>query len=161
MSDLQGSNTGVPQLTLSSVVLMAILRLWSGLKYNNQGVIMYDYTYWLPEVLLFSCLEVDFAITCASIPIFWPAMRAAWTQIIVIQEVTVTSEWRGYATDSEKQIERATSLESQKSTDVLFVNRGIDVDLSCTDGEFKKMPPQILRLPQTARTSWGGTPLRI
>lgn len=61
------------KLTASSVVLMAILRLWSGLEYNNRGILMYDYTFWLPkvrtsvseacmradhlQVLIFSCLE--------------------------------------------------------------------------------------------------------
>jgi hypothetical protein len=51
---------------------MAVLRLWSGLEYNNRGVLMYDYTFWLPkvgiivsevliaayhaQVLIFSCL---------------------------------------------------------------------------------------------------------
>jgi hypothetical protein len=63
------STTG---LTYASVVLMAVLRLWSGLEYNNRGVLMYDYTFWLPkvgiivsevsiiayhaQVLIFSCL---------------------------------------------------------------------------------------------------------
>lgn len=37
-------------LTYLSVVLMAVLRLWSGLEYNNRGILMYDYTFWLPKV---------------------------------------------------------------------------------------------------------------
>ena len=55
---------------------MAALRLLSGLKHNNRGVLVYDYTFWLPEVLIFSCLEIDFAIEYASIPIFWPTFKA-------------------------------------------------------------------------------------
>lgn len=38
------------ELTDLSVVLMAILRLWSGLEYNDRGILMYDYTFWLPKV---------------------------------------------------------------------------------------------------------------
>ena len=30
---------------------MAVLRLWSGLEYNNRGILMYDYTFWLPKVV--------------------------------------------------------------------------------------------------------------
>jgi hypothetical protein len=80
-------------LTVYRVILMAILRLWSGLKYNNT-VMMYDFTWWMPEVLIFSNLEVDFAIMCASMPIFWPSVMAAWTEIFVTQEVTVVHDRR-------------------------------------------------------------------
>lgn len=142
---------------------MAVLRLWSGLKYNNRGIITYDYTFWFPEVLLFSCLEVDFAIICASIPIFWPAMKAAWMQITVTQEVVITSEWRShglYADDLEVQLERTTSLESQKSTNKLMVDGRTKDQSSHIDGRFQNRTPQVSRLPQRVRKSWGGTPLR-
>ncbi|KAL5113419.1 hypothetical protein ACEQ8H_008716 [Pleosporales sp. CAS-2024a] len=77
----------------SIVILMAILRLWSGAKYNNMPT-MLNFTWWMPEVLTFSCLEVDFAIMCASMPIFWPSVMAAWTEILVTSEVTVVHNSR-------------------------------------------------------------------
>jgi hypothetical protein len=81
------------QLIPCSVILMAVLRLTSGLKYNNTPT-MLDFTWWFPEVLLFGCLECDFAIICASMPIFWPSVVAAWTEIFVTDEVIVRHDRR-------------------------------------------------------------------
>jgi hypothetical protein len=77
---------------------MAVLRLASGLKYNNTSD-MLDFTWWFPEVLIFSCLECDFAIICASMPIFWPSVVAAWTEIFVTDEVIVTHDRRSQYID--------------------------------------------------------------
>jgi hypothetical protein len=139
---------------------MAVLRLWSGLKYHNRGVVMYDYTFWLPEVLIFSCLEIDFAIICASIPIFWPTVKNAWSQITVTREVIVTTESRcndADRDDVEMNSARATSLRSHKSTEGL-------VDGEVMEGKsfyIESLPgPRALRIPplgQTTRMSWGGT----
>ncbi|KAF3007729.1 hypothetical protein E8E13_009793 [Curvularia kusanoi] len=105
------------------VVLMSALRLWSGMRYNNRGYAMYDFTFWWPEVALFGCLEVDFAIICASIPIFWPTMMAAWTQITVTHEVIVTSESHPYTDHEAKDMELnrivPESLKRQDSTEGL------------------------------------------
>ncbi|KAJ4992823.1 hypothetical protein SVAN01_01527 [Stagonosporopsis vannaccii] len=111
------------------VVLMAILRLWSGLRYSNRAVLMYDYTYWFPGVMIFSCLEVDFAIMCASIPIFWPTVKAAWSQITVTKEVIVTSEWRYKDTPAEcleMQIEETASVKSDGSTNGLVADESME-----------------------------------
>ncbi|KAF1923477.1 uncharacterized protein M421DRAFT_326036 [Didymella exigua CBS 183.55] len=145
------------------VVLMAILRLWSGLKYNNRDVLMYDYTYWLPGVLIFSCLEVDFAIMCASIPIFWPAVKAAWSQITVTKEVIVISESRyedAHSDVLELGMERTVSLKSNKSTEGLVAIGNMDrkssyIDTQPAESKMLQIPP----LAQTTRMSWGGTPL--
>jgi hypothetical protein len=95
---------------------MAILRLWSGLKYNNTPA-MFDFTWWMPEVLIFSCLEVDFAIMCASMPIFWPSVMAAWTEIFVTNEVTVVSDRRSlYIEPSMMELEFASPKKSHEST---------------------------------------------
>ncbi|KAH7089108.1 hypothetical protein FB567DRAFT_324925 [Paraphoma chrysanthemicola] len=105
----------------SIVILMAVLRLWSGLKYNNT-IAMFDFTWWLPEVLLFSCLEIDFAIMCASMPIFWPTVMAAWTEIFVTREVLVTHDRRSrFVDNSVEQLElsRSLSVRSHKSTERL------------------------------------------
>ena len=101
---------------------MAILRLWSGLKYNSTAA-MYDFTWWWPEVLIFSCLEVDFAIMCASMPIFWPSVMAAWTEIFVTREVTVTHDRRSRYVDNgadHLELDRTTSTRSYDSTEGLM-----------------------------------------
>jgi hypothetical protein len=104
-------------LTTHSVILMAFLRLWSGLKYNNQ-MTMFDFTWWMPEVLIFSCLEIDFAIMCASMPIFWPSVLAAWTDIFITQEVTVVHDRRSRYVEVNElnlQLDRVDSKKSQDS----------------------------------------------
>ncbi|KAF2829541.1 hypothetical protein CC86DRAFT_191100 [Ophiobolus disseminans] len=103
----------------SIVVVMAILRLWSGVKYNNTND-MYDFTWWLPGVLFFSCLEVDFALMCASMPIFWPMVVAAWSDIFVTSEVIVSHRRRSQHLGNNAsffELDGATSLKSHASTD--------------------------------------------
>jgi hypothetical protein len=73
---------------------MAILRLWSVFKHSQSAASSFDFTYWYPEVLIISCLEVDFAIMCASMPIFWPTVVANWSHIFVTKEVRVSHHER-------------------------------------------------------------------
>ncbi|KAF1919682.1 hypothetical protein BDU57DRAFT_441371 [Ampelomyces quisqualis] len=100
----------------SIVVLMAILRLWSGVKYNNT-VTLYDFTWWMPEVWLFSCLEVDFAIISASMPIFWPSVMAKWTEIFVTQEVMVVHARRSHYVQASELDVQMQRLSRRKSND--------------------------------------------
>jgi len=103
---------------------MAILRLWSGLKYNSTTT-MYDFTWWWPEVLIFSCLEVNFAIMCASMPIFWPTVMAAWTQISVTHEVTVTHDRNSRYVEHgtyPMELQRTVSTKSHESTEGLTLS---------------------------------------
>lgn len=43
-------------------------------------------------MILLSCLEIDLAIMCASMPIFWPIIEKSFTAIFVQYEVNVTEE---------------------------------------------------------------------
>ncbi|KAF3003687.1 hypothetical protein E8E13_008735 [Curvularia kusanoi] len=99
----------------SIVVLMAVLRLWSTFKHNGEITKSFDFTWWYPEVLIISCLEIDFAIICASMPIFWPTVVANWNSIFVTKEVHVTH------TDRVQDFEmgRPTSLKSTVSQEGL------------------------------------------
>jgi hypothetical protein len=128
---------------------MAILRLWSGLKFNNRGVLMYDFTFWLPEVLIFSCLEIDFAIICASMPIFWPTVMAAWSQIYVTKELIVTVEHHDNGSKGDLEMSRTASRKSDESTETLVTNKSV---------EGRSLPVQPLK--ETLRMSWGGTALK-
>jgi hypothetical protein len=108
-------------LTHRRVVLMAVLRLWSGIK-NNTPSSVYNFTRWWPEVLIFSNLEIDFAIMCASMPIFWPSVLATWSHIFVTQEVTVTRDRRSHYTDERSdylELQRTGSMKSHISTEGL------------------------------------------
>lgn len=137
---------------------MAVLRLWSGLKYNN-SLVMYDYTLWLPEVLIFSLLEVDFAIICASMPIFWPSVMAAWNQIYVTNEVTVTVEHRDDANKSDLEMARTSSRKSHESTEGLVTGNSVEARSFFIEDLPALRIVQIQPLEDIARMSWGGTAL--
>ncbi|KAH6644304.1 hypothetical protein C7974DRAFT_383291 [Boeremia exigua] len=143
------------------VVLMAILRLWSGLRYNNRGVLMYDYTYWFPGVMIFSCLEVDFAIICASIPIFWPTIMAAWSQITVTKEVVVTSEPCHDETRAdvlESHSGRSASLRSHDSTEELVAGKSMEGRSFYGNPRVETRGLPLPKLPHITRLSWSNMP---
>ncbi|KAH7398178.1 hypothetical protein BKA66DRAFT_407290 [Pyrenochaeta sp. MPI-SDFR-AT-0127] len=103
-----------------SVVLMAVLRLWATWKNSKTARQSFDFTWWYPEVLIISCLEVDFAIMCASMPIFWPAVVASWSQIFVTKEVHVTHHQRLDNNSADYfEMNRQNSLRSTASTEGL------------------------------------------
>ncbi|KAF2631046.1 hypothetical protein BU25DRAFT_333936 [Macroventuria anomochaeta] len=99
----------------SLVVLMAILRLWSTFKHSSDAIKSFDFTWWYPEVLIISCLEVDFAIMCASMPIFWPTVVANFNAIFVTKEVHITHQDRV----QDFEMGRPTSLKSTASQEGL------------------------------------------
>jgi len=43
-------------------------------------------------MIVLSCLEIDLAIMCASMPIFWPMLEKSFAAIFVQYEVNVTEE---------------------------------------------------------------------
>lgn len=124
-----------PWLMQYSVVLMAILRLWSGLKNRGDNLKTFDFTWWMPEYLIFSCLEVDFAIICASMPIFWPQVVAKWTEIFVTKEVIVLHE-------DDIELDRPTSLKSHRSTEGLTESSSLEGKsfFDAYDSDPKKAP---------------------
>jgi hypothetical protein len=97
-----------------SVVLMSILRLWTTFKRGTSTIKALDFTWWYPEVLIISCLEIDFAIMCASMPIFWPAVVANFNAIFITNEVHITHQDR-----NEFEMGRPTSLKSTVSQEGL------------------------------------------
>jgi len=101
----------------SIALLMAILRLWATYKHVHDLLTGWDFTFWYPEVLIISCLEIDFAIMTASMPIFWPSVVASWGQIFVTNEVRVTHHQR--LNDNSRdhfEMGRSNSLKSSTST---------------------------------------------
>ncbi|KAG9193102.1 hypothetical protein G6011_03137 [Alternaria panax] len=144
----------------SIVVLMAILRLWSTFKHNQSVIQSFDFTWWYPEVLIISCLEVDFAIMCASMPIFWPTVVANWSHIFVTNEVRVTHHER-LADDSQDNFElvRNTSLKSMGGVEGLTrvgseeqqaVYNGFDPETG-KDGRFAIMQVEVQPHAQESR----------
>lgn len=70
--------------------------------------------------MILSALEVDFAIICASIPIFWPVIISKMPQIFVTQEVHVTRAARSPINNNvEYELSGAYSLKSNGSEENL------------------------------------------
>ena len=50
---------------------------------------------------MLSALEVDLAVICASIPVFWPVLKTAGWEVFITKEVHVESQSRHNSRDSE------------------------------------------------------------
>ncbi|CAN9250803.1 unnamed protein product [Alternaria alternata] len=76
-----------------------------------------DYTWWSPTLIILSCLEIDLAIICASMPIFWPIIEKSFSAIFVSYEVQVVEERVGdygltYELEHMKGEDRPCSIKS-------------------------------------------------
>jgi hypothetical protein len=79
----------------SSVVILAGARVVSLCIHRAGTVPIFDVTWAIPTVFIFSILEINVAIWCASIPIFWPLVeRLATNKILIVNEIEVRSERR-------------------------------------------------------------------
>ncbi|KAF2451514.1 hypothetical protein P171DRAFT_426024 [Karstenula rhodostoma CBS 690.94] len=97
----------------SVVLLMSVLRLWATIRHNRNDVNSLDFTWWYPLTMILASLEIDFAIICASIPIFWPLIVNALPQIFVTKEVRVTHHQRlPDNTNTDYEMERTYSVKS-------------------------------------------------
>lgn len=77
-----------------SVIFTSVWRLYT-IIVNRAATYPYiDFTWWTPISIILSCLEIDLAIICASMPVFWPVLEAKISQIFVIREVRVSIERR-------------------------------------------------------------------
>ncbi|KAF2833912.1 hypothetical protein CC86DRAFT_462160 [Ophiobolus disseminans] len=74
------------------VVAASIWRLYAISSNQAATYPYYDFTWWSPPMIILSCLEIDLAIMCASMPIFWPIIEKSLTTIFVSYEVKVTEE---------------------------------------------------------------------
>lgn len=69
--------------------MVSVWRLQSIIE-NEAGLEPYpDFTWWTPISIILSCLEVDLAITCASMPIFWPVFQKSFAAIFVSHQIEV------------------------------------------------------------------------
>jgi len=69
------------------------------LSYRRVGTVpVFDVTFYTATVYIFSVLEIDVAILCASIPIFWPLVASfASNKILIVNEIEVRTERRSEA----------------------------------------------------------------
>lgn len=69
--------------------MISIWRLHSIVE-HRAGLEPYpDFMWWTPISIILSCLEIDLAIICASMPIFWPMVSKSFAAIFVSHEIQV------------------------------------------------------------------------
>ncbi|KAF2205381.1 hypothetical protein GQ43DRAFT_477437 [Delitschia confertaspora ATCC 74209] len=91
-----GGKTRVGMITLfimgAVVSILSVVRMFA-ISINRVGTVpTFDVTFHTPSIYIFSILEVNVAILCASIPIFWPLVSAfAANKILVVNEIEVHS----------------------------------------------------------------------
>jgi hypothetical protein len=69
--------------------MISVWRLYSIVE-HSAGLSPYpDFTWWTPISIILSCLEIDLAIICASMPIFWPVIQKSLSAIFVSHEIEV------------------------------------------------------------------------
>lgn len=92
---------------------MSVLRLWTAVRHKRHETSTLDFTWWYPLTMILASLEIDFAIICASIPIFWPLIANILPQIFVTQEVRVTHHQRLPDNNNpDYELDRAYSVKS-------------------------------------------------
>ncbi|KAF2086976.1 hypothetical protein K490DRAFT_66288 [Saccharata proteae CBS 121410] len=77
------------------VVICSVIRLWLIVKTRAGSYPTQDETWYAAPIVIMSCLEVNLAILCASMPIFWPYLpRLSFHGIKVVREVIIRNETR-------------------------------------------------------------------
>jgi hypothetical protein len=74
-----------------------------------------DPTWFTPIYAILSSLEIELAITCASMPIFWPIIEQSFTAIFVSYDVEIV-EQRVDGHGLSYELEHKKSHESRKSS---------------------------------------------
>ncbi|KAF2707096.1 hypothetical protein K504DRAFT_436333 [Pleomassaria siparia CBS 279.74] len=97
------------------VVFISVWRLYTIVDHRAATYPYMDFTWWAPLTLILSCLEINLAIICASMPIFWPILEQSLAEIFVTSEVRISSENRALE-DAGRGFELRERAESIKST---------------------------------------------
>ena len=109
------------------VVIMSFLRLWTILKYQRTPADAMNFTWWYPLALIVSCLEINFAIMCASMPIFWPVFVQSMSQMFVVtKEVEVRVEYEDRLGPDTPQM-RGEEFEMSRPPSIMKMSRPVSV----------------------------------
>ncbi|OTA99600.1 hypothetical protein M426DRAFT_324995 [Hypoxylon sp. CI-4A] len=108
------------KLGLVGVVIMGaivnaltIWRLATIVEHRATTSPTFDPTWYAPASIILGTLEVNIASICASVPIFWPPLKARLDEIFVTREVTITTNRRSNRFSTEPgntmELQRPTS----------------------------------------------------
>ncbi|KAJ0107968.1 hypothetical protein J7T55_008104 [Diaporthe amygdali] len=101
------------------VNMLSIWRLQSIVETRAATLPAFDPTWYGTTPIVLSCMEVDLAAICASLPVFWPVIqKSIGSVIIVTHEVKITREQRrtGDGNTSNENVD----LRRQRSEEVLL-----------------------------------------
>ncbi|XXH02151.1 hypothetical protein Hte_008519 [Hypoxylon texense] len=73
---------------------LTIWRLATIIEHRATTSPTFDPTWYAPISIMLGALEVNVASICASVPIFWPSLKARLDEIFVTREVTITTRNR-------------------------------------------------------------------
>ncbi|KAK0615354.1 hypothetical protein B0T17DRAFT_541680 [Bombardia bombarda] len=76
------------------VIVLSAWRLASIVENKSTTYPTFDSTFYGPVGVLLGVMEVDLASICASVPVFWPLIRAHMGEIFVTKEIEITHEDR-------------------------------------------------------------------
>lgn len=97
-----------PQLTFSvcSANFASIWRLVTIVEHQAATWPTFDPSWYGCVSIVLAAVEVDMAVVCASVPVFWPVLHSTGFEIFITKEVQVTSESRlGSIDHTEEAIE--------------------------------------------------------
>ncbi|KAJ4357757.1 uncharacterized protein N0V89_002333 [Didymosphaeria variabile] len=106
------------------VVFTSVWRLYSIVDNRAATSPYIDFTWWTPISIILSCLEIDLAIMCASMPIFWPVIEESFAAIFVTREVQITEQRRysfadrglAYELEHSDTMRRQASVKTQSTS---------------------------------------------
>ncbi|KAF2441746.1 hypothetical protein P171DRAFT_456729 [Karstenula rhodostoma CBS 690.94] len=106
------------------VIFTSIWRLYSIVNNRAATYPYLDFTWWTPISTILSCVEIDLAIMCASMPIFWPVLQESIAAIFVTHEVQVTEQRRysfadrglAYELEHRDAMRRHSSVKTQSTS---------------------------------------------
>ncbi|KAF2728883.1 hypothetical protein EJ04DRAFT_448401 [Polyplosphaeria fusca] len=94
------------------VVMTSIWRLYSIVRNRAATHPYVDFTWWPPISIILCCIEIDLAIICACMPVFWPVIEKTFPHIFITHEVHITEHRR---LDDRYELEHTASDASKKS----------------------------------------------
>jgi hypothetical protein len=138
------------------IVTVSIARMIA-LCMNRAGTAPHvDMTYAVPTIYIFSILEINIAILCASIPVFWPFVSSlSLNKILVVNEIEVRTDRResqGIALTEHNGFVGIPDLEMENNGRVSRTSKssmlgGSVKEYSVKDSKFSRSASKLIRYP--------------
>ncbi|KAF1849755.1 uncharacterized protein K460DRAFT_390421 [Cucurbitaria berberidis CBS 394.84] len=101
------------------VVSTSVWRLYSIVAHRAATYPYLDITWFSPTMVILTCIEINLALICASMPIFWPVIEKSFASILVSYELEIVEERvddHGLAYELEHMRDREGSVKSSATS---------------------------------------------